>query len=201
MKKSMLVVTAVLTAALFVNNSFAQTVPRDTVKKSGTTTTPTPTTTNTTPTKPDSTAKDAQATLANVGDLSTFVAAIRAANLDVTLKGPGPFTVLAPDNAAFSNIPKSRLDSLMKDPVKLGTLVKGHIISGRYDKAAFIKALTDGKGKATLKTIDGQTLNLSVKDKKLAITDAQGNMVEVTSFDTPCTNGLVDGINGVLMYK
>jgi len=201
MKKSMLRVAVIMISALFFNNSFAQTLPRDTSKKSSTTTAPTPTTTNMAPAKSDTTSKNVQATLANVADLTSFVAAIKAASLDVTLQGPGPFTVFAPDNAAFSNIPKTRLDSLMKDPVKLGTLVKGHVVAGRYDKAALIKALTDGKGSATLKTIDGQTLKLSVKDKKLAITDAQGNLAQVTSFDTPCTNGLIDGVNGVLMYK
>jgi len=79
--------------------------------------------------------------------------------------------------------------------------LKAHVIVGKYDKAALIQALTAGKGKATLKTIDGQTLTLSVINKKLAITDAQGNVVEVTSFDTPATNGVIHGINGVLMSK
>jgi len=200
MKKSILI-AAVLIGGLCLNNLFAQTMPRDTAKKSSTTTVPTPTTTNMAPAKSDSTAKDVQATLANVADLTSFVAAIKAASLEVTLQGPGPFTVFAPDNTAFSSIPKTRLDSLMKDPVKLATLVKAHVVAGRYDKAALIKALTAGKGTATLKTIDGQTLNISVKEKKLTITDAQGNVAQVTSFDTPCTNGLIDGINGVLMYK
>jgi uncharacterized surface protein with fasciclin (FAS1) repeats len=130
-----------------------------------------------------------------------LVAAIKAANLQTDLKGPGPFTVLAPNNGAFDAIPKGKLDSLMKDPTKLAVTLKAHVIAGKYDKAALIKALTDGKGKATLKTIDGETLTLSVVDKKLAITDAQGTVVEVTSFDTPATNGVIDGVNGVLMSK
>ncbi|WP_428330976.1 fasciclin domain-containing protein [Mucilaginibacter sp.] len=195
MKKAILIAAAV-TLGFFSNNLFAQTMQKDTAKK-----TPTPTTSNMAVTKPDTSAKDIQATLANVADLSTLVAAIKAANLDETLKGPGPFTVLAPDNSAFSALPKTKVDSLMKDPVKLAALVKGHVIAGRYDKAALIKALGAGKGTAVLKTVDGQTLTLSVKDKKLAITDAQGTVVEVTSFDTPSTNGLIDGVNGVLMSK
>eukprot|EP01037_Dinobryon_pediforme_P000765 gene765-769_t len=149
----------------------------------------------------DTSAKDIVSTLGNVAEETTLVADVKAANLETDLKGPGPFTVLAPNNDAFAAVSKTRLDSLMKDPTKLAVTLKAHVIAGKYDKAALIKALVDGKGKASLKTIDGQTLTLSVKNKKLAITDAQGTTVEVTSFDTPCTNGLIDGVNGVLMSK
>ncbi|MGZ3874080.1 MAG: fasciclin domain-containing protein [Mucilaginibacter sp.] len=197
MKKSILIAAATLSIGLLSNNLFAQTT--DTAKK--TTTTTTTTTTSTPVAKPDTSVKDAQATLANVADLSTLVGAIKAANLDATLQGPGPITVFAPGNAAFAAIPKTRLDSLMKDPVKLATLVKAHVVAGRYDKAAIIKALTNATRTATLKTIDGQTLTITVVDKKLQIKDAQGNTAEVTSFDTPATNGVIHGINGVLMYK
>jgi uncharacterized surface protein with fasciclin (FAS1) repeats len=201
MKRSILIAAAALTIGLTSNSLFAQTTTtRDTAKKAATTTT-TPTTGNMAAAKADTSAKDIDATITNVADLSTLVSAVKTANLDETLKGPGPFTVFAPDNTAFSAIPKTKLDSLMKDPVKLGTLVKGHVVAGKYDRAGLIKVLSDGKGAATLKTVDGQVLKLSVKDKKLAITDSEGNVVEVTSFDTPCTNGIIDGVNGVLMSK
>jgi uncharacterized surface protein with fasciclin (FAS1) repeats len=213
MKKLILTAMAVLSIGILSNNLFAQTKPRDTTKKPmpmdttrkmpppDTTKKVSTTTTTTTVTKDTTTVKDIVATLANVAEESTLVAAIKTANLETELKGAGPFTVLAPNNGAFDAIPKGKLDSLMKDPTKAATILRGHIIAGKYDKAAFIKALTDGKGKATLKTMDGQTLTLSVVNKKLAITDAQGTVVEVTSFDTPATNGIIDGINGVLMSK
>jgi uncharacterized surface protein with fasciclin (FAS1) repeats len=191
MKKTVLIAAAALFMGLFSNTLFAQTQQKDTAKKVTTTTTATA----------DTSAKDIVATLANVAEETTLTAAIKAANLETELKGPGPFTVLAPNNDDFATVPKSKMDSLMKDPVKLAVVVKAHIISGKYDKAALIKALVAGKGKATLTTIDGQTLTLSVKEKKLAITDAQGTTVQVTSFDTPCTNGVIHGINGILMTK
>ena len=194
MKKSILIAAASITISLLASNVFAQTMTKDTAKKAATATTA-PATKDTT------SVKDVAATIENVAELSTLATGIKAANLETPLKGPGPFTVLAPNNDAFAAVPKPALDSLMKDPVKLGTVLKAHVIAGKYDKAGFIKALTDGKGTATLKTIDGQTLTLSVKDKKLAITDAKGTVVQVTSFDTPCTNGLIDGINGVLGTK
>jgi uncharacterized surface protein with fasciclin (FAS1) repeats len=213
MKNLIMTVVVVFSIGLFSNNLLAQTkpkdtikkilpidtikktVPKDTIKKSVTTTT------TTTTVAKDTSAKDIVATLANVAEESTLVAAIKAANMEADLKGAGPFTVLAPNNGAFMALPKGKLDSLMKNPAKLAVLLKAHIIAGKYDKAALIKALTAGKGKASLKTIDGQTLTLSVINKKLAITDTQGTVVEVTSFDTPCTNGLIDGVNGVLMAK
>ena len=192
MKKSILVAAATLSIGLLSNNLFAQTMQKDTAHKTATTTTASADT---------SAKKDIVATLTNVAEESTLVAGIKAANLETDLKGAGPFTVLAPSNDAFATVSKTKLDSLMKDPAKLAVTLKAHVISGLYDKGALIKALTAGKGTATLKTIDGQTLTLSVKDKKLAITDAQGTTVEVTSFDTPATNGVIDGVNGVLMSK
>jgi uncharacterized surface protein with fasciclin (FAS1) repeats len=192
MKKTVLIVAAAMSIGLLSNNLFAQTTTKDTVKK--TTATGTGTTTQ------DST-KDVFATLANVAEETTLVNAIKTAGLDADLKGAGPFTVLAPGNDAFSALPAGKLDSLLKNPAKSAITLKAHIISGKYDKAALIKELVAGKGKATLKTIDGQELTLSVKDKKLAITDSQGTTVEVTSFDTPCSNGIIDGVNGVLMTK
>ena len=204
MKKLILIVIALSVMGLLSNNLFAQVPPKDTTKKTrqvDTTKKTTTTTTTTTVVKDTAAVKDIMATLANVAEESTLVAAIKAANLETDLHGPGPFTVLAPNNGAFDAIPKGKLDSLMKDPTKLAVTLKAHVIAGKYDKAALIKALTDGKGKASLKTIDGQTLTLSVVNKKLAITDAQGTVVEVTSFDTPATNGVIDGVNGVLMSK
>jgi len=191
MKKSILIVTVTILTGLLSNNLFAQTTP---------TTTP-PSTTATPAAKPDTSAKDIQATLADVADLTSLTAAVKAANLDASLKAAGPFTVFAPNNAAFSSIPKTRLDSLMKDPVKLATLVNAHVIAGKYDKAALIKAIVAGKGTTTLKTVDGQTITVGVANKKLQLKDSQGNTAEVTSFDTPATNGVIHGVNGVLMYK
>ncbi len=193
MKKSILIVAATLSIGLLTNNVFAQTQPA----------TPAPTTApaQTAPAAKADSVKDIDATIANVADLSSLTADIKAANLDANLKGAGPFTVFAPDNAAFSAIPKTALDSLAKDPVKLATLVNAHVVAGTYDKKGIIKALTNATRTATLKTVDGQTLTISVVNKKVQIKDAHGNTAEITSFDTPATNGVIHGVNGVLMAK
>jgi len=193
MKKSILIVAAALSIGLLTNNVFAQTQPA----------TPAPTTppAQTAPAAKADSVKDIDATIANVADLSSLTADIKAANLDASLKGAGPFTVFAPDNAAFSAIPKTTLDSLAKDPVKLATLVNAHVVAGTYDKKGIIKALTNATRTATLKTVDGQTLTIAVVNKKVQIKDAHGNTAEITSFDTPATNGVIHGVNGVLMAK
>jgi uncharacterized surface protein with fasciclin (FAS1) repeats len=179
MKKSFLIIAASLLVSLTTTSVFAQTKP-DTTKQ------PTPTV-------------DVVGVLASNPDYSSASAAVRAANLESTLKTGGPYTIFAPNNIAFSNLPKAQSDSLMKDPVKLATLLKGHVVTGQYTKAAIIKALTTGKGKATLTTIDGRTLNLSISPKStLQLTDAAGSTAEVTLYDMVGTNGVVNGINGIL---
>ncbi|MDB5026300.1 MAG: fasciclin protein [Mucilaginibacter sp.] len=173
---------------LILNNLFAQAQQRDTTKS-----------TTTTPASPQTPTGDLVSVLTASADYATFGLAIRSANMDATLKGAGPYTVFAPDNAAFSKLPQGRLDSLMKDPAKLSAILKEHVVAGTFTKADIIKALTMGKGKTTLKTIDGQSLTLSVfEQKNLQLTDAMGNSALVTSFDLPATNGTIHGLNAVL---
>lgn len=188
MKKSLLIVAASLVACFTASQTFAQT--QDTTKKN--TTTPT-TTTAAAPTL------DVAAILSASADYATASAAVKAAGVENDLKATGPFTVFAPNNVAFSKLPAGKLDSLMKDPTKLAALIKGHVVTGHYGKAEIIKALTTGKGKATLNTIDGQTLTLSISPTKtLQLTNAAGNSAEVVLYDMMGTNGVVNGINAVL---
>ena len=79
--------------------------------------------------------------------------------------------------------------------------MNAHVVAGTYDKKGIIKALTNATRTATLKTVDGQTLTIAVVNKKVQIKDAHGNTAEITSFDTPATNGVIHGVNGVLMAK
>ena len=186
MKKLILSVTAAALFSLAFFSAGAQTVKTDTSKAGA---------------AQDTSAKDLTATLASASDFSMLSTALKATGLDASLKGAGPFTIFAPNNDDFNALPKSTLDSLMKDPVRLAVVLKAHVISGKFDKGAIIKALVAGKGKATLTTIGGETLVVSVKDKKLVITGPKGTVVEVITFDVPCTNGVIHIINGVLLTK
>jgi len=183
MKKPILIVAAFLTFSVFTTQSFAQTAPAApaTAAPAG--------------------GGDVVASATSSDNYTAFSIALRAAGLSETLEGAGPYTIFAPTNEAFGKIPSAQLDALMKDPAKLATVIKGHIISGKMMKADVIKALTTGKGKATLKTLDGQDLTLSVANGKLQLADAAGNTALVTGFDLAASNGVIHGLNGVLVGK
>ncbi|EHQ30564.1 fasciclin domain-containing protein [Mucilaginibacter paludis] len=186
MKKSILILAASLSVSLFVNHAFAQTTTKDTSKQATTTETATAT-------------GNVVKTLSSNSDYSTTALAAKAANLDASLTGSGPYTIFAPNNAAFAKLPAGKLDSLMKDTAKLASVLKVHVVNGKYGKAEIIKALTAGKGKATLPTVDGEELKLSVSPKStLQLTDPEGHIAEVTLYDLQGTNGVVNGINAVL---
>ena len=70
-------------------------------------------------------AQDIVDVAAKAGNFNTLVAAVKAADLVDTLKGPGPFTVFAPTDAAFAKIPKAKLDALLAEYAALGLPAKG----------------------------------------------------------------------------
>lgn len=195
MKKSVLIAIASLTMGIITNSAIAQTQQQDTTKKD-TSKTAAPATAA----APSAASGDVVGVLSSSTDYAPLALAIKNADLETTLKAAGPFTIFAPNDVAFSKIPKPTMDELTKDHAKLAKILKYHVVAGKYTKADIIKALGAGKGKAVLKTIDGESLTLSVNDKSnLQITDAKGNAALVIAFDLMATNGVVHGLNGVLM--
>ena len=139
----------------------------------------------------------------NSKDHTTLVAAVKAAGLVETLQGAGPFTVFAPTNEAFDKLPKGAVDNLLK-PENKATLTKVltyHVVAGRYDSKAIAALIKAGNGKATLKTVSGGELMLSMKGSGLVITDEKGNMAMVTIKDVYQSNGVIHVIDTVVMPK
>ena len=138
----------------------------------------------------------------NSKDHTTLVAAVKAAGLVDTLSGPGPFTVFAPTNAAFSKLPAGTVDNLLK-PENKATLVKVltyHVVPGRMTAANLMKAVKDGEGEAHLKTVAGE--DLSVKQAgpgKLTVTDSKGDVAMVTIADVLQSNGVIHVIDTVML--
>jgi uncharacterized surface protein with fasciclin (FAS1) repeats len=138
----------------------------------------------------------------NSKDHTTLVAAVKAAGLVQTLKGPGPFTVFAPTNAAFAALPAGTVDTLLK-PENKATLTKVltyHVVPGRMTAVNLMKAVKDGEGEAHLKTVAG--VDLVVKQAgpgKLTITDAKGDVAMVTIADVLQSNGVIHVIDTVLL--
>jgi uncharacterized surface protein with fasciclin (FAS1) repeats len=139
----------------------------------------------------------------NSKDHSTLIAAVKSAELVDTLKGPGPFTVFAPTNAAFEKVPKATLDGLMKPEKKkaLAGLLTYHVVAGKQDAASIAKAIEEGKGKATFKTVAGGTLTASMEGKDVIVTDEKGGKAKVTIADVIQKNGVIHVVDSVLMPK
>src|SRR6187399_1791131 len=93
--------------------------------------------------------KDIVDNAVNSKDHTTLVAAVKAAGLVPTLKGPGPFTVFAPTNAAFAKLPAGTVDTLLKPENKaaLTKVLTYHVVAGKLETAALIKAVDAGGGK------------------------------------------------------
>jgi uncharacterized surface protein with fasciclin (FAS1) repeats len=134
-------------------------------------------------------------------NLTTLVAAVKAADLVQTLESSGPFTVFAPTNDAFNKLPAGTVATLLK-PENKDQLVKVltyHVVPGKIDAADLMKQIKDGGGKATLKTANGETLTASMHGKHVVLTDEKGGMSMVTTANVYQANGVVHVIDTVLM--
>lgn len=137
----------------------------------------------------------------NSKDHTTLVAAVKAAGLVDTLKGPGPFTVFAPVNAAFDALPAGTVDTLLKPDMKadLTKLLTYHVVPGKLDAAALKAQIEAGGGKAMLKTVQGENLTAAMMDGSVMLTDAKGNSAMVATADVMQSNGVIHVIDKVLM--
>lgn len=137
----------------------------------------------------------------NSRDHTTLVAAVKAGGLVDTLEGAGPFTVFAPTNEAFAALPAGTVNSLLKPKNKatLDKILTYHVIAGKLDTAALDSDIMAGGGKASLKTVQGETLWVSGSGKNLMVTDAKGNMAKVTIADVYQSNGVILVVDKVLM--
>jgi uncharacterized surface protein with fasciclin (FAS1) repeats len=141
----------------------------------------------------------------NSKDHTTLVAAVKAAGLVDTLSGAGPFTVFAPTNEAFAKLPAGTVDTLVK-PENKATLTKiltYHVVAGTHTAADVMKAITAGKGKAMMKTVEGEelTFEAGMGGKGVTITDAKGGKSMVTIADVMQKNGVIHVVDTVLMPK
>lgn len=137
----------------------------------------------------------------NSKDHKTLVAAVKAAGLVETLEGKGPFTVLAPTDAAFSKLPKGTVENLVKPENKamLTSILTYHVLPGRYNAKEIWAAVKAGNGKSMMKTVQGEELTFWTKGKDLYIKDAKGNSAKVTIADVNQSNGVIHVIDTVLM--
>ncbi|WP_343650823.1 fasciclin domain-containing protein [Stenotrophomonas sp.] len=136
-------------------------------------------------------------------DLSTLVAAVKAAGLVETLSGKGPFTVFAPTNQAFEKLPAGTVDTLLKpeNKAKLTKVLTYHVVSGTYTAAQLTAAARGNGGSSTLKTVQGEPLTVKLQDGKVWVIDAKGGKASVATADVKQSNGVVHVVDTVLMPK
>lgn len=134
-------------------------------------------------------------------DHTTLVAAVKAAGLVKTLEGPGPFTVFAPTNEAFDALPAGTVTDLLKpaNKAELTKILTYHVVPGRLDAKALDAKIAAGGGQATLKTVEGDSLTVKGSGTHLTVTDAKGNVADVTIPDVYQSNGVILVVNKVLM--
>ncbi len=124
-------------------------------------------------------------------DFSTLVAAVKAAGLVDTLKGPGPFTVFAPTNEAFAALPAGTVETLLKpeNKAKLVAVLTYHVVPG-----AVTSDQLAGK-RLSVKTVEGQNVHIDGR-KGVKVNDAR-----VTGADIAASNGVIHVIDRVLLPK
>ncbi|GFZ86108.1 fasciclin [Aquaticitalea lipolytica] len=139
----------------------------------------------------------------NSKDHTTLVAAVKAADLVDVLMSEGPFTVFAPTNNAFDKLPKGTVETLVmaENKATLQTILKYHVVSGKWNAKDVAKLIKEGKGKAIITTVSGGTLTTWMKGKDIYITDENGNSAKVTIADVNQSNGVIHVIDTVLLPK
>lgn len=128
-------------------------------------------------------------TAVSAGSFNTLAKALKAADLVDTLKGPGPFTVFAPTDQAFNNLPPGALEVLLKPENKeqLRSILRYHVVPGRVTASDVVK-LTSAK------TANGQEVRISVLKGVVRLNDAR-----VTKTDVAATNGVIHVIDRVIV--
>lgn len=152
-----------------------------------------------------SSAATAQKTIVDVAvgnkDFSTLVAALKAADLVSALQGDGPFTVFAPNNAAFGKIDEATLGNLLKPENKkaLANILTYHVVPSKLMASDVVAALKKNDGTVEVKGLNGQVLTVVSKDSKIWIKDQKGNYSEIIATDVKADNGVIHVINTVIM--
>jgi len=153
------------------------------------------------PTKAAEEAAGESTIVKGLGDATKFAAAAKAAGMDLTLDGPGPYTVLVPTDAAFDKMPAGALDTLMKPDARaeLTGVLSFHVLPGAILTSDIAKAVDAGGGKAQLQTMGGGTLTATKDGDAIVLSDSAGTKARVVGADEKKSNGVIQRIDAVLM--
>ncbi len=128
--------------------------------------------------------------LGSAGSFGKLLSLIRATHQDTSLTVAGPFTILAPTDDAFNKLPAASLGSITTDRLKRNSIVRNHMISGKFTVDQLVKMGSVG-------TLDGQRLTVTkASDGTVTIGGAK-----IVKPDIQAKNGIIQGIDGVLVPK
>ena len=145
--------------------------------------------------------KDIVDNAVNSADHTTLVAAVKAAGLVDTLKGPGPFTVFAPTNEAFAKLPAGTVENLLKPENKemLTKVLTYHVVEGRLSASDLKKQIRAGNGTAELKTVSGGKLVAMMQGNNIVLKDEKGGMSTVSIPNVFQSNGVIHVVDTVVL--
>lgn len=137
---------------------------------------------------------------ASVDQNGKFFQAAKAVGLDATLAGPGPYTVLVPSDDAFNAAAGDALKNPAdpKNRAEITRILTYHILPGVILADDIGSAIDNGKGKAVLATMGGQTLTATKEGGKIVLTGGDGSKATVTQADIKATNGVIHDVDAVL---
>jgi uncharacterized surface protein with fasciclin (FAS1) repeats len=133
--------------------------------------------------------RDIVETAAAAGKFDTLTSLLRKAGLARTLKRPGPYTVFAPTDRAFSKVPDSTLDALAEDREKLRAVLLYHVAKRRLTADKVVR-------RRSIKTLNGKRVRVRVRGDKVRVGGAR-----VTTADVAASNGVIHVINRVLIPR
>lgn len=131
----------------------------------------------------------------------TLLTAMRAADLEEVLGYDGPFTVFAPHDDAFDNLPEDMVEELLKPENKkqLHALMTYHIVAGNLSASNILRAMCRGKGKATFTTVQGGKITATMRGIDIVLTDSRGNSATIVAADASQCNGVIHEIDSVIL--
>ncbi|MGB5205032.1 fasciclin domain-containing protein [Eudoraea sp.] len=131
----------------------------------------------------------------------TLLAVVKAADLEETLAGDGPFTIFAPSDGAFKKMSEDKIAALLRPENKraLQSFVTYHIVAGNLTASKILKAMCRGKGIASLTTVQGNELLATMDGLDIVLTDCFGNIARITSADANQSNGVIHVIDSVIL--
>lgn len=121
------------------------------------------------------------------GSFTTLVTAVQVADLVAALKSAGPFTVFAPNDQAFANLPPGTVQTLVQNPPQLARILKYHVVAGKFTKDDLAKL-----GEVT--SLEGSPIKIKCSEQGFEVKNAQ-----VLAADIEADNGIIHVLDRVIL--